>query len=61
MAYDLIVVSYGRRAFRSCEAAPKGPPASKGAGFSEAIGKDFVGISSDNAGENPAHRKPKVS
>ncbi len=25
------------------------------------IGKDFVGISSDNAGENPAGRKPKVS
>jgi hypothetical protein len=26
-----------------------------------AIRKDFVGISSDNACENHAHRKPKVS
>ena len=51
----------GRRAFRSCEAAPKGPSISQGMGFSEAIGKDFVGISSDNECENHSHRKPKVS
>ena len=39
----------------------KGRPCRKARALSEAIGKDFVGISSDNAGENPAHRKPKVS
>ena len=26
-----------------------------------AFGKEDVGISNDNAGEKPAHRKPKVS
>ena len=29
--------------------------------YSGAIGREDVGISNDNAGENPAHRKPKVS
>ena len=26
-----------------------------------ASGRDYAGMSSDNAGEKPAHRKPKVS
>ena len=29
--------------------------------FAGAYGKEDVGISNDNAGEKPAHRKPKVS
>ena len=29
--------------------------------FAGAVRNEDVGISNDNAGENPAHRKPKVS
>jgi hypothetical protein len=43
----------GRGAFRGREGVP--------ARYAGAFGKANVGISNDNAGEKPAHRKTKVS